>query len=61
MIQFDLNLYMIPPSYGKISGPINHDRLCPVISITKYNKEITYKVENSYCMGNFSGGNAVLA
>ena len=28
--------------------------------ITKYKKEITYKVENSYCMGNFFGGNSVL-
>ena len=29
--------------------------------LTKYKKDIAYRVENSYCMGNFFGGNSVLA
>ena len=49
---------------GKCCGPINHDRLCLInssYSIIKYKTEITYRLENSYCKGNFFGGNSVLA
>ena len=49
---------------GKCCGPINHDRLCVInlsYSIIKYKPEITYTLENSYCKGNFFGGNSVLA
>ena len=43
-------------------GALSIIKVCALsYHVTKYKKEITYKVGNSYCMGNFSGGNSVLA